>query len=96
MLRRYVRKCKSFPKGEFLEAIPSLDKIITKFLATGELDVNSHDTLGYDFDSNTPDDIDSVPKDKGLIDFALEGKAVPNNPVRVDNPKSEDLPDVSE
>ncbi|MGP1526812.1 MAG: hypothetical protein ACTTI2_05345 [Bacteroidales bacterium] len=78
MLVQYTRKNKSFPKGKVLEEIPSLDTIINKFLETGELIVNSQDTVGYDYDSNTPENMDSVPQDKGLIDLALEGKAVPN------------------
>lgn len=80
MLAQYNRKNKAFPKGKVLEEIPSLDVIINRFLETGELLVNSQDTLGYDYDSNTPENIDNVPKDKGLIDLALEGKTVPNTP----------------
>ena len=80
MLIQYKRKNKAFPKGKVLEEIPSLDVIVNRFLDTGELIVNSQNTVGYDYDSNTPENIDSVPQDKGLIDLALEGKAVPNTP----------------
>ncbi len=95
MLVQYTRKNKSFPIGKVLEEIPSLDTIINKFLETGELIVNSQDTVGYDYDSNTPENIDSVPQDKGLIDLALEGKAVPNTPTVEQVPDNQTVTDTS-
>lgn len=95
MLVQYTRKNKSFPKGKVLEEIPSLDVIVNRFLETGELIVNSQDTVGYDYDSNTPENMDSVPQDKGLIDLALEGKAVPNTPTVEQVPNNQTVTDTS-